>query len=145
MKDVDDKHIKMSVGAFDTPNANGVIYPKPASADYDGDTPSGQIFHPAMIAFNALGKLRDAEDFDTRLDVFAEVATYNRSKFKRLSKRRKKIFMAQVGRYHNSITGKLVHRSRKNEKHIAMTAMHMYSEQSHPPLDNFLKAWASLL
>lgn len=153
MKEVESKDLKVTIGALDNSNAKGVIYSPsslktkiaPPSADFDGDTFSGSDEYTSVIAFENLKKLRGAVDYYDQLTIFREVAAFNQSKFNSLSKRRKKIYMSQVGRYYHELTGELIHKSRRNSPHIQLTPMHMLKESIGKPMTNFLNAWADSL
>lgn len=148
-----DNSIEIKCGSFDTPNANGTIYPsKGMSADLDGDALSGYDQHAADMlqklsncAAEDYRTLRELETFEEKLEFISNNADFNRSKFNRMSRRRKKIFIAGFTHY-DIRTGQLVHRKRNKELFVQPAPVIMlWTETESKPMTNMMNAWLAHL
>lgn len=125
---------------------------RPLSADLDGDAYSGvdritqqllqQMSNSAAEDYRLLLSLNTFKD---KLEFIEEHAGYNRSKFARMSKRRKKIFVKGFNCY-DIRSGILVHQSRHNEMFIMPAPIIMkFTEKVGVPMSRMLDAWVGYL
>lgn len=123
--------ISLIAGRFspDKPNGNGRIYPPNAIADNQ------------YVAWQACIALQNTGDYRERLAIFRDKVSYNKSKFARMSKRRKKIFTAKPCGYYNIHTGLLVHCNRRREQGVKELPLYMYVEQTSEAETDFFDAW----
>ncbi|AEV89618.1 hypothetical protein OBP_181 [Pseudomonas phage OBP] len=149
MKKTEDGYYQLSVGGLDIENDNGRIYLSPG--DFDDDTYPVDHKELAMaqqvsnLTAENYQKLRDATTYEERLVIIEDVATYNRSKFKSLSKRRKKIFIKGFTHY-DIRTGDLIHYNNRGSIWVFPAPItHTFVEKTGIPFENMMGAWVSEL
>lgn len=89
--------------------------------------------------------LDKATTFNEQLSIIRNCADYNKSKFKSLSKRRKKIFVKGFTHY-NINTGMLVHYKRYGELGVHARPFFLYVvEETGAPFNMALRSWADIV
>lgn len=122
---------------------------KGCSADLDGDALNGKPLTIAEVANINVSRLRKAKTLEDKIKLMYEITDINKSKFRAMSLRRKKIAIKKYSfafGYYNTKTGNLVSSKRRHEKHVESIPLVLkFTEKVGKPFTDMMDAWVKMI